>query len=160
MELDNSVKRRTLKKVLFQPNLKKIINYLLRTPGSWKVIFELGLEKFGIGFYTRRLAIYAQFEQTPSDQNSVRFSNTFKDELGRCVPNVDAPNGLFSAECYKNLKKILSKEILGGTIDFLRYEDLVPITGAHFSGSLPMGVDKDSIVDLNFNVKNFSDEYV
>ena len=159
-EVDDTFKRSALKQVLYQPNLKNIFGYFRRTPGAWKVIAELVLEKFGLGFYTRRLAVYAQYEQTAKDSNYIKFNNDYKDDTGRCIPFVHAPNSRFSKECYDNLRYILSQEIINGSIEFIPYEDLVPITGAHFSGTLPLGVEKDNLIDPNLKVKNHENVYV
>ena len=58
------------------------------------------------------------------------------------------------------MRYILSQEIINGSIEFIPYEDLVPITGAHFSGTLPLGVEKDNLIDPNLKVKNHENVYV
>lgn len=158
--IDNLKRRDMLKKIIFNPSLKKIFKYCFQTPGAWKVIFELIIEKFGLGFYTRNLLIYVQFEQFYSDNNNLIFSDKIKDKFGRSIPQVRTPSSLFSENCFKNLKELLFDEISNANIEFEKYDDIAVTTGAHFSGTLPFGIEEDYMVDLNLRLKKYPNVYI
>lgn len=159
MSTQSQATRQKSRQLLSSGGFMKMLLFLMKNPRIVTLAYAYLCEKLGFGFYTNTLAIWIQYEIKQGEESSLVISEK-RDKFGRQVPKIVTGDGKISSIEYHILCDFLRDDFKGSDVELLDYNKIEVFSGAHHSGSFPIGTMEKDKLDTNLRVRKLDNLFV